>query len=47
VLEELRLLHLDQKAARRRLSSTDSQEKGLFNTEWSLSTQDLKAHPPE
>jgi hypothetical protein len=37
VLEEVRVLHLDPKASRRRLSSTGNQEEGLFCTEWSLS----------
>jgi hypothetical protein len=32
VLEEPRVLHLDLKAARRRLSSAGSQEKGLCHT---------------
>ena len=36
VLEELRVLHLDLKAARRRLE---------FHTDKSLSLGDLKAHP--
>jgi hypothetical protein len=30
-VEELRVLHLDPKAARRSLSSADSQEEGLFH----------------
>jgi hypothetical protein len=37
VLENPRILYLHLKAARRRLSSTDSQEEGLF-PHWSLST---------
>jgi hypothetical protein len=32
VLEEVRDLHLDLKAARRRLPSTGNQEEGLFST---------------
>jgi hypothetical protein len=36
-LEEPRVLQLDPKAARRRLSSTSSQEEGLSHTGWSLS----------
>jgi hypothetical protein len=31
-LAELRVLHLDQNSARRRPSSTGSQEEGLFST---------------
>jgi hypothetical protein len=34
--------HLDPKAARRKLSSTDSQEGKLFLTAWSLSLGALK-----
>jgi hypothetical protein len=44
VLEELRVLHLDPKAARRRLSSAGGQEKVLFQTGQSLSIGGIKAH---
>jgi hypothetical protein len=44
VLEEPRVLHLDPKASRRRLSSTDSQDEGLFCTGGSLITRNLKAY---
>jgi hypothetical protein len=40
-----RVLHLDRKVARRRLSSTGSQEEGLSCTGWNLSIEKLKAHP--
>jgi hypothetical protein len=39
VQEELRILCLDLKAARRSLASTGSQEGTLFHTEWSLNTK--------
>jgi hypothetical protein len=41
--KELRVLHLDPKAARRRLSSAGSQEEGLFCTGWGLSLRVPKA----
>jgi hypothetical protein len=45
VLEkELRVLHLEWKAVRQRMSSEGSQET-LFHTGWSLSIGDLKDHP--
>ena len=45
VLEkELRVLHLDLKAAKRRLSSVGSQKETGFNTRQSLSIGDLKVH---
>jgi hypothetical protein len=38
VLEELRILQLDPKATRRRLSSTGSQQENVFHTGQSLNT---------
>jgi hypothetical protein len=35
ILEEQRVLHFDQKAARRKLSSGVKQEEGLLYTGWS------------
>jgi hypothetical protein len=43
VLEKLRVLHLDTKVARRKLSSSGNQEEQLFYTGLSLSTGGLKA----
>jgi hypothetical protein len=46
VLEkELRGLHLDLKAAKKRLASTGSQQEGLFCIGQSLSTEILKPTP--
>lgn len=45
-LEELKVLHLDLKAARRRLSST-SQEESLDHSGWSLSTWRPQSPPPQ
>jgi hypothetical protein len=36
VLEDLRVLYLDPKAARKRPSAADSQKEALFHTTWSL-----------
>jgi hypothetical protein len=47
VLEELRVLHLDPKAARRRLVSAGSQEEALFNIGWSLSIGALQSLPTQ
>ena len=46
VLEEPRVLHIDLKATKRRLSSTGGQEEALIHTGQSLSIGgDLKTHP--
>lgn len=47
VLEELRVLRLDPKAARRRLVSAGSQEEALFNIGWSLSIGALQSLPTQ
>jgi hypothetical protein len=43
LVQELRVLHLDPKAARKRLSSAWNQEEGHFCTGQSLSRGSLKA----
>ena len=43
--KELRVLHLDLKAARKRLSSTGSQEEALFPHYAELEHRDIKARP--
>jgi hypothetical protein len=45
-LEELRILHLDLKAAKRILSSTSSQQEAPFHTEQSLSLE-AQTPPPQ
>ena len=47
LLEELRVLHLDLKAARRRLSSTGSKEGTFLLTGWSLRTRSLHSLPTQ
>jgi hypothetical protein len=45
VLEELIVLHLDPKAARRRLSLIGSQEEPLFHTGLNLNTRKSQSPP--
>jgi hypothetical protein len=45
VLEKTRVLHLDQKAPRRRLSFEVSLEEALFHTEWKWRTRSPQSLP--
>jgi hypothetical protein len=47
VLKELRVLHLDPKAAKRRWSSAGSQEETPFHTGWDLSTSRPQSSPTQ
>jgi len=47
ILEELRVLHFDLKAGRRRLFSVGNREEALFYTGWSLSTRSPQGLLPQ